>query len=512
MPQSIEVGSVLGGRYKVVGHVLDSADDDVILEGIDQVLKRRVSILVAAPANSANLTQSAREVATGERNAHVSILDLGTADQRTYLIASRTAPAELLDLVVPTEPMDTEGTDDADDGPYVEPFFTDTLGTEIFGTPRDNAAAESAYVYDDDAPAEHGPRGKAQDEHAPTPHPAPPRPPTPPAASVPVPRSGTNAVEPSPTEATPVAPAPPGPAGTASVAETAPKETAPKPKVTVWSEADFADDGLAGNEPAEDGRSKGGIEGTAAAFPASGRTVIDNGTGGEPVADGHGDVDDDEANAPRTGLRWLTGGIVTILVAAALVFALTNISSLWSGGNQAAAPTAAASPPQAATKGSSPTTASPSTPAVVPQIKAITRYTPGNPTVSAQFDGRLGDAFDDNLGTYWPTLEFSNDTFAGMTDSINLVVELAQPAVVNSVTIHQIAGSGGQFNILTNDTATLDGATRVGSGSFSAPDITVKTTSATPSRFVIINFTQLPKLQPFVTYPYGLKIAEINLK
>ena len=67
MSHPIDVGSVLGGRYKVTATVLTSHDQDLVLDGVDQVLNRAVSILVAGPDNADQVAQSAREVATGER-------------------------------------------------------------------------------------------------------------------------------------------------------------------------------------------------------------------------------------------------------------------------------------------------------------------------------------------------------------------------------------------------------------------------------------------------------------
>lgn len=65
MSHPIDVGSVLGGRYKVTATVLTSHDQDLVLDGVDQVLNRPVSILVAGPGNAEQVAQSAREVATG---------------------------------------------------------------------------------------------------------------------------------------------------------------------------------------------------------------------------------------------------------------------------------------------------------------------------------------------------------------------------------------------------------------------------------------------------------------
>ena len=124
MSHPIDVGSVLGGRYKVTATVLTSHDQDLVLDGVDQVLNRPVSILVAGPGNADQVAQSAREVATGERPGTVQVLDLGVTEDATYLITNHTSAADLLDLVVAPNP------------PYVEPFFTDTLGSEIFGQAR----------------------------------------------------------------------------------------------------------------------------------------------------------------------------------------------------------------------------------------------------------------------------------------------------------------------------------------------------------------------------------------
>ncbi|WP_422934757.1 hypothetical protein [Sinomonas sp. P47F7] len=126
MSQSIDVGTVLGGRYKVTSSIVQSHDGDLVLDGVDQILNRPVSILVSAPANAEQLAQSAREVATGERPIGIQVLDLGVSHGATYLITNHAAAADLLDLIV------------AHDAPYVEPFFTDTLGSEIFGEARSN--------------------------------------------------------------------------------------------------------------------------------------------------------------------------------------------------------------------------------------------------------------------------------------------------------------------------------------------------------------------------------------
>ena len=101
MSQPIDVGSVLSGRYQVTETVLSSAEGDLVLGGIDQVLNRSVSIMVASTDNSSQLAASAREIAMGERASNVQVLDLGITDaNQTYLVANVARSSDLLDLVL----------------------------------------------------------------------------------------------------------------------------------------------------------------------------------------------------------------------------------------------------------------------------------------------------------------------------------------------------------------------------------------------------------------------------
>ncbi len=446
MPPPIDVGSILGGRYKVTGRILASAENDVILDGLDQVLNRPVSILVSAVENSANLTQSAREVATGVRTSNISILDLGVQDHATYLVAARTSPADLLDLVVPTEPQEEV---------YQEPFFTDTLGTEIFGSARDAAPSGGAYVYDDNSPLTPArPQPKVQQSAAP--HSAPPTK----APVAPATNRGAAVVP-------PVAPASP------------PVQQAPVSKVTLWDEDDYDYASDQGDEYSDD------LE------------------------------EDDDENAPRSGGRWLTGAVVAVLLIGALIFAVQHIGGLFNSPDIQAG-TATSGAPSPPTSDQPTASDAPAKPAVVAPVIAgltdITTFAPGVQNYGQTFFPRLKDAFDGNKGTYWPTVEYSGADFANLNEGIDLVVALEKESTISSVTISQLAGSGGQFNILTNSEPELQGATKIGSGSFSSPEFTLRAAEDIKAKYVIISFTQLPKLQPFVTYPYGLKITEISIK
>jgi len=134
VPQPIAVGAVLGGRYRITQHVVTSADQDMVFLGTDQVLNRRVTVLVASRENATQVASSARELATGERTDDVQVLDLGLSEGRTYLIAGGDPdPDVLLGLAYPQEL-------------YVEPFQTDSLGSELFGESR----IGDPHAYDDD--------------------------------------------------------------------------------------------------------------------------------------------------------------------------------------------------------------------------------------------------------------------------------------------------------------------------------------------------------------------------
>nr|WP_208011632.1 hypothetical protein [Micrococcus luteus] len=124
----------MGGRYRITQHVVTSADQDMVFLGTDQVLNRRVTVLVASRENATQVASSARELATGERTDDVQVLDLGLSEGRTYLIAGGDPdPDVLLGLAYPQEL-------------YVEPFQTDSLGSELFGESRTG----DPHAYDDD--------------------------------------------------------------------------------------------------------------------------------------------------------------------------------------------------------------------------------------------------------------------------------------------------------------------------------------------------------------------------
>ncbi|MGN7251008.1 ABC transporter substrate-binding protein [Arthrobacter sp. SAFR-014] len=577
MSHPIDVGSVLGGRYKVTATVLSSHDQDLVLDGVDQVLNRSVSILVAGPYNADQVAQSAREVATGERPGNVQILDLGVSDATTYLITNHTSAADLLDLVVASNP------------PYVEPFFTDTLGSEIFGRARshepetydEDDEVEAGYINYSEGqsgpggqypatspapaggPSSHGapgPQGRGQQTPAQAPtapvRKAPVVPPLPAAQPVAGPAAGAAGAA--------AAGAAAGAAASRGTRQGVPQTTAPQPvqpdrgheqdagheavqhdnveqallqrdnnrsgkaargaadagaaaaastgasgdgrgssKVSLWSENDYdyvPEDGYddEGSDAHEPDRRAGN-------FPP-GRT------GAAPAADYYDDEDDEPQKEPRS-MRWLVGGLLAAVLIVGLIFAVTNLGSLFKSAPQSEATPGATAPPSAATKPSTGTPTQSTAPAAgPPAIEGITRQ--GNFDFASTYDGDLGKASDGNAASYWSDMEFATEDWGGLApEGVPLVVKLKSPSKVSSITLNQLGASGGNITVFTNDRPSLDGAKQVGTNSFTSPDLTMPLAEPVTAQYVIVSIKNLPKLAaPKTRFGYGLRLAEIKVQ
>ena len=502
MPQPVNAGSVLGGRYKVTAQVLASAENDLVLDGVDQVLNRAVSILVAAPQNASQVSASAREIAIGERHSAVQILDLGVSDGRTYLVTSNANAADLLDLVIER------------DAPYVEPFFTDTLGSEIFGMPR---SREPENVEEDRYVEEYEPRDrKPLLSNLPKPH---------------LPRFGRGAgaaagtaagaasaaeaerdlefggAQEAPAEAvTGAGVVPPPPSQSPRTAGySAPTRDTPiqSPKVSRWEdEDDFPAEGYAAAGPGPGDRK-------ASNFP---RTALGADYETEEEYDS-GDDDQPSRGSDRKFGRVLVGAILSVVLLVAVVLAFTNLGRNVDmfAGDEATSPVAespAVSEDPAEEAGAS---------LPVPATAGITRLVPGNQELDSVNDAALPQIIDGNDASYWSSYVYASDTFGGLAPSLALVVELEEESAISKVDITQLNGSGGNFSVMLNDSPSLDGATTVAQSGFTGPTTSINVPNGADGEpasasYVIINFTQLPRLSGVqAEYPWGLRIAEISV-
>ncbi|WP_066288590.1 ABC transporter substrate-binding protein [Arthrobacter sp. B6] len=517
MSHPIDVGSVLGGRYKVTATVLTSHDQDLVLDGVDQVLNRPVSILVAGPENTEQVAQSAREVATGERPGTVQVLDLGVTEAATYLITNHTSAADLLDLVVASNP------------PYVEPFFTDTLGSEIFGQARshepepydDEENVDAGYInYAGEHPRQVDPYRANQPV-------VPPRPPARPAASPAAgaaaggaAASGAAAASAASQQATAPHQVRPGvrqPEVPASGPSGSREDTgAASPKVSLWNEEDYSygghDQEAAHDESAKPAASRG-TDRSGGKFPGFARSAASAGTATSTAStDDPGDYyDDDEPEREPRSMRWLVGGLLAVVLVVGLVFAVTNLGSLFRSDPQANT-TATGSTTAPTDPGTASPTATAPAPAAPPAIEEITRQ--GNFDFAATYDVDLVKAFDGNAASYWSDMEFATEGWGGLAaDGVPLFIKLKETATVSSITLTQLGASGGNISVFTNDRPSLDGAKQVGTNSFTSTDLTLPLAEPVQADYVIVSIKTLPKLAaPKTRYGFGIRLAEVKIQ
>lgn len=136
MSQPIALGTVLGGRYKVSASLLSTADHDHVLQGEDQILRRRVSILVPAPAHESTVVENARSLATGSGHSGFQVLDMGQTEDATYLVTSYAPATDLLDALLFAD----QHSDDY------------SLSDDIFGDAR--TASSASYIYEEPDPTQ----------------------------------------------------------------------------------------------------------------------------------------------------------------------------------------------------------------------------------------------------------------------------------------------------------------------------------------------------------------------
>ncbi|MGQ1795551.1 hypothetical protein ACT4S5_00220 [Kocuria oceani] len=478
MPAPMKLGSVLGGRYKVITDVLATAEGDHVLEGQDQILGRRVSILLPAERHTSLLVENARSMANGSIGAPFQILDLGQAEDHTYLVTSHTPAADMLDSLL-VEPDEIED---------------ESLSDDIFGAPRGTGSA--SYVYDEPDPTS----------------------PTPVVATEPSDDLGAAAPEPKVTRWRD---------------DDSYDDAAPAPSVRTRLGRPVRVSATSTRSTLFD---RAAASGTAAVAGRTAGTDIDPGYDGDNRYDSYYDEHQEAPHrepetaggppprgkdtAPRTqkggkGLLLLVVVLLALLIGA-VVFSFERLGGLFGG---ATTPDPAASAPAGGNEGAEQAQpsaeAEPEAPEADPQPAGVTRIVPGNADFMVDQDAQLSQTVDGNPSTYWISYGFSDQSFGNQAPSVGLAVELEEPAPVESLRLSQSSGSGGMFDVYVNDAPTLDGAQQVGSGSFTGPEITVPLAAGAREeshQYVIVNWTQLPQLtNPIAGFTYGLRVGEIQL-
>ena len=445
---AIPLHTLLGERYKVTASALETADGDAVLEGKDQVLNRKVSIVVATPEHNDRLMTNARTLARNSRST-VQILDLGNTNGRTYLITSYSRSETLVENLLTDSQVLAASSE-----------TQEALGQEIFG---DEAhTGQNSHVS----------RSTRSDR-----------------SSI----SATRDVEPE--------------------ASAAAGSTAAAPAAT----------GVAA-----------GAAGVGAGAAAAAGAAAHDGDPTETLAAGQGENEgyeyteydeypeepdfDDEDDRSRGGVLVVAiAAILLLVMGVAAVFANLNGMVDQDASNEAADVSDAYSTTPSPTAASSSASASPSpTPTQKPnaEITTASRVVPSNPNLMADQDRTLGQMTDGNPATQWMSYGFGSANFGGLVSDFSLAFELKDKTTVSQLTMDQVGGSGGAFTVYTNDSASLDGATEVGTGSFSGPQVQTSLDTKKQgegAKYVIVKFTEAPQQsQPIAGMPYGLRIAEVK--
>lgn len=523
--QPVDVGAMLGGRYKITGQVLVSADSDYVFDGVDQILSRKVSILVPAQDHAEDMAHHARQVAVGERTDPLQILDLGRVDGHRYLVTNRASAPELLDVLLSEDPP-IAGDDDG--APY--DIDHDDRYRLLPDTPNDQSDDDRAFESELLA-------GSTSDLESQEPE-----------AERARSRWGFGRRT-SGASAGGTAEDRGSGAGTAPVVGSAyGADTVDTTSFDAIDDDDSHDEGAWRDDENADRVSLGAqthddalpvddqeddidrhdraatVAGATAAGAAAGG-VQNHEFGGEPSTnedrigdpvenddDGMDDDDDDDReNDPRFS-RALILLLAAVLVVGAVMFVFTQLGQLGRGSESASRETPVATASASPTASSSATASS--TPSANPQpvIAGVTREMKNNQYEGiAQLDRLLPRLYDGNEATDWFSATYSNADFAGLADNLALVFELRDATKVSRVDITQRGGSGGSFQVMVNDQPTIDGARQVAQGSFTSPEVSVALPANTPAgKYLIINFTELPRINGG-QYPYGIRIGEIAL-
>lgn len=486
MAQPISLGTVLGGRYIVLDEVQTTSDGDHVLGGKDQILGREVTILVPSETHTARVVENARTMAIGAVDAELHILDLGQSGATPYLVTSFAAPAVLLGELL-AEP----GTVD-----------DDTLSDDIFGRPR-SSSSTGRYVLDDGEPQAPEFEDTAEQDFGRW--------------------SGEDDID-----SAPAAPkvekrlGRPRRASDASTRATLFDRAAAGRGADPQQRSQPASQSI---DPSYDGDNRyDSYEYDYQAAPAASRTAPDAGrdhrrSGGSsrPVAAAAAGSSargssagggSSSAGAGRSGGG--SKGRLALILILLLLLLLLGAGIVFGGLGRVFDSGRVFGPAEdPASSSASPT----QEPAAAPAT--VTRLVPDSPTLMADQDATLDQTIDGDPETSWVSYGFSGPDYGELVSSVALAVRFEDSTPMHELTIRQDSGRGGAFTVYAADSPSLDGAVEIGQGSFDGPETTVELSDQATEDdhpYLIVQWTELPSLEePIAGYPYGLRIAELEI-
>jgi hypothetical protein len=184
--------------------------------------------------------------------------------------------------------------------------------------------------------------------------------------------------------------------------------------------------------------------------------------------------------------RWVLG-LVAIGVVVVVVIAIGNVLAPWrdSASDTATTPAPAATQPAGQpTEGAG---AEAPAAAVPPQIAAINSVDPSDG--DGEHEELIGRITDGDPATAWYTHTYNRPDYAGFKDGVGLVITLAQPATVTSITL-DVNGSGGNVEVRSTDAANPTVGDVLASGPMNGQTV-LTLAQPTETQSIVLWFTSL---------------------
>ncbi len=232
----------------------------------------------------------------------------------------------------------------------------------------------------------------------------------------------------------------------------------------------------------------------------------------EPDAFDFGDVLGAEPAPPGRSRFDPTALVLIIVVIVVIIGVVLAFKALFSSFDTRSTPEPETQPsasapatPQEQPSEEAPAPEEPAPPAgVAPVIASATSIDPSD--ADGEHEEDVAKAFDSDPATFWYTMTYKRDDFAGFKDAVGYAVTLTTKTTVSTVTLHSNS-TGGNVEIRATDAANPTAGPVLASGPF-GPDATFTLDPATETQSLVLWITQLP------TAPDGgfrLELTEIAL-
>jgi hypothetical protein len=180
-------------------------------------------------------------------------------------------------------------------------------------------------------------------------------------------------------------------------------------------------------------------------------------------------------------------GLVALAVVVVVVIAIGNVLAPW----RDSADDTATTPPVVATQPAGEQTADAGAQApaatVPPQIAAIGSVDPSDG--DGEHEELVGRITDGDPATAWYTHTYNRPDFAGFKDGVGLVITLAQPATVTSITL-DVNGTGGNVEVRSTDAANPTTGDVLASGPMNGQTV-LTLAQPTETQSIVLWFTSL---------------------